>query len=269
MKIAVMSDIHLFCKTDKLQRALQAIDHPDILLLVGDLADRSQEDQYQLIHMLIREHLPDVPVYAVMGNHDNPARDDTHFRTFERSINAENKYIIDDSGAFYGKLCERVDVVGLNPVYHQKMFFFADKGRQLEFLEAKLKESTSTYHIVMCHPPLISYNSQRCGSMTPYIAKEQDARLQKLIDQHRNVLFISGHTHTKPTVQLDARHNNLYISNGSICPTNTGDPDNPIQQGNITILDVDHGRIHICIKGIYTLKEFYSGFFEDELEMIW
>jgi len=258
MRIVAMSDIHLFRKTDRIIRALKAASHSDILLIAGDLTDRAQTEQFELLLTCIQDCLGSVPVYAVMGNHDNPARNDAAFRAFEKSITAEKLYAFDDSGAFYCRFCSDVDIVGLNPVYHQKMFFFAEKGKQLLFLETMLKKSDATHHIVLCHPPLIAHNPQRSIEMTPYITKEQDIRLQSIIDNSENVIFISGHTHMAPVVEVDELRNHIYINDGSICPTTTKDPEKPIQQGNITILNIDKHGIHICIKGIHTGKEFYS-----------
>ena len=115
-------------------------------------------------------------------------------------------------------------MIGLNPIYHQKQFFFQDKGKQLTFLEEKLKKSACNYHIVMCHPPLIAHNPQRTPDMAPYIVREQDARLQRIIDQNKNVIFLSGHTHVVPeiefliTVQKQLiRHRNVRIRRINYC----------------------------------------------------
>ena len=258
MRIVAMSDIHLFRKTDRIHCALKAAENPDILLFAGDLADRAQKEQYDLLRKSIRDRLDHVPVYAVMGNHDNPLRDDTAFRTFEQSIYTENQYSLDDSGAFYSRISHEVDIIGLNPVYHQKMFFFPEKGRQLQFLESLLAKSDTKYHIVMCHPPLLAHNPQRSLDMTPYIAKEQDNRLQSIIDRSQNVLFLSGHTHMAPVVEIDEGCGNVYINNGSICPTTTGNPEHPIQQGNITVLSISERGLHVSIQGIHTPKVFFS-----------
>lgn len=260
MRIVAMSDIHLFHKTDRICCAMKAAENPDILLLAGDLADRAQKEQYSLLSACIRDCLDHVLVYSVMGNHDNPFRDDTAFRAFELSFHAESGYDIDDSGAFYSRINDNIDIIGLNPVYHQKIFFFPERGRQLQFLESMLIKSDAEHHIVMCHPPLIAHNPQRCGDMSPYISKEQDSRLQNIINNSKNVIFISGHTHMAPVVEVDERRSNVYINNGSICPTTTGKSESPVQQGNITILNIDEQGIHVCIKGIHTPKEFFSGY---------
>ncbi|MBR4040454.1 MAG: metallophosphoesterase [Clostridia bacterium] len=256
MRIAVMSDIHLFRKTDRIRCALKAAAQPDALLIAGDLTDRAQTEQFDLLHACIQDCLGSVPVYAVAGNHDNPARDDAAFRAFERSILAQAQYCPDGSGAFFHRLCPDVDIIGLNPVYHQKMFFFPERGKQLCFLESVLEKSEASHRIVLCHPPLLAHNPLR--AVTPYITIEQDARLQRIIDGSKHVIFISGHTHTAPAVEMDALRNNIYINDGSICPTATGNPDQPTQQGNITILNTGEHGMHISIQGIHTGKTFFS-----------
>lgn len=263
MRIAAISDIHLFRKTDRICCALKAAAHPDLLLISGDLTDRAQPEQFDLLRSCIQEYLDHVPVYAVMGNHDHLDRDDAAFRSFEESIHAQTPYALDSSGAFYHRICDDVDIIGLNPHYHQKMFFFPEQGKQLRFLASMLEKSDAKRHIVLCHPPLIAHNPQRSMDMAPYITKEQDARLQSIIDSQRNVILISGHTHMAPVVEVDPLRNNIYINNGSICPTTTGRPQTPTQQGNISILDIDEHGVQISIKGIHTGKEFYSAYIPD------
>lgn len=257
MKIAVLSDIHLYRKTERVRCALEAAKGAEALLITGDLADRAQREQYELLSACIREQLGGIPVYCVSGNHDNPNRDDSSFREFEGRINAEKLYDAEQSGAFYRRL-EGLDIIGLNPVYHQKQFFFTDKGSQLAFAEEKLRESDAPFHILMCHPPLIAHNPQRTMDMSPYIAKEQDARLQRLVDSSRNVMVLSGHTHLKPQLEFDQGQNNIYINCGSVCPTETGDKSAPLQQGNVTMLDIGEKSVQVCISGIHTGKEFFS-----------
>ena len=261
MRIVIMSDVHLSRKTEKLRCALQQAGQPDLLLIAGDLADRGQEEQYDLLRACIREQLGDTPVYCVAGNHDQPARDDRLYRAFERSILQERHCDADESGAFYANIGCGCDLTGLNPVYHQKIFFFPEKGRQLHFLETRLRESGADVHIVLCHPPLMAHGARHASAGVPYIASEQDARLQEIVNRSRNVIFLSGHTHLAPCAEMDEIHHNLYISCGSLCPTETGCAERPLQQGNITVMEVGPEGIHLSIQGIHTGREFFRGTF--------
>lgn len=252
MKIGILSDLHLFNKTANVERALSKLEDLDMLLLVGDLADRAEEKQYDVLLKLLTNHFNSVPIYCVSGNHDNPARNDANYRMFERRINREYPSIADASGAFYKYIDEKLDLIGLNPVYHQKQFFFPEKGQQLAFLEEQLSISSSRYHIVMCHPPLIAHNPQRTEDDASYITGEQDKRLQRIIDEKGSVFFISGHTHVSPSVEFDEIHSNLYINDGSICPTTIKDHSGETQQGNVTILSISENKLSVAAKGIYT-----------------
>ena len=257
MLLGIISDIHLYRKTDRLVRALDALKEAEVLLLCGDLADRALSEQYVLLAECIRQRLGNIPVYCVMGNHDNPARDDSHFRKFERTVNPEMTDLTDESGAFYKQISDEIDLIGLNPEYHQKQFFFSQKGKQLDFLFSSLAVANTRIHIIMCHPPLIEHNPLRKNGMAPYIVGEQNDKLQRILDDAKHTIFISGHTHVFPHVEWDSTHGNLYINNGSICPTVDESCDTP-RQGNVTLLNITSEEISILIKGIYNGKIFYS-----------
>ena len=261
-KIGVISDLHLFNKTANIEKAISKLHNVDLLLIVGDIADRADEKQYNIFLNLFDERFHDIPVYCVSGNHDNPARDDTNYRQFERKLNSEYPSIVDECGAFYKRINEYVDLIGLNPLYHQKQFFFPNKGAQIDFLQKRLDASLCKYHIVMCHPPLIAHNPQRTANMASYIVAEQDAKLQSILDENKNIVFLSGHTHVSPSVEIDETRGNLYINDGSICPTTTKDKNDKIQQGNVTLLDIGENEICVIVKGIHTDTVLFENTYE-------
>lgn len=108
--------------------------------------------------------------------------------------------------------------------------------------------------IVMCHPPLIAHNPQRTTDMASYIVAEQDTRLQRIVNESKNVIFISGHTHVSPTIEIDEAYGNLYINDGSICPTTVKGEESATQQGNVTVLEITEAEISVIIKGIHSEK---------------
>ena len=112
-KIGVISDLHLFNKTANIKKALSKMHDVDLILLVGDIADRYDAKQYDIFLNLIGENFLDIPMYCVSGNHDNPARDDTSYRQFEKKINREYPSIVDECGAFYKRINEHIDLIGL------------------------------------------------------------------------------------------------------------------------------------------------------------
>lgn len=255
-KIGVISDLHLFNKTANIERALTRLHGSDLVLIVGDIADRADEKQYDILLDLIGEKLHDIPVYCVSGNHDNPERDDTSYRQFERRINNEYPSIVDGCGVIYKCINEHIDLIGLNPLYHQKQFYFPNRGLQIDFLQKRLSASLCKYHIVMCHPPLIAHNPKRTADMASYIVAEQDARLQSILDKNKNVIFLSGHTHVSPSIEFDRTRNNLYINDGSICPTTVKGTETATQQGNVTLLEISDTDISVIIEGIHSEKIF-------------
>ena len=94
--------------------------------------------------------------------------------------------------------------------------------------------------------------------MAPYIVGEQDKRLQKIIDGNRNIVFISGHTHVSPSVEFDEAFCNLYINDGSICPTTVKDEKGKTQQGNVTLLEIGEEGISVTAKGIHSDAVFHE-----------
>lgn len=83
-KIGLISDLHLYKKTINIERALSKLHDIELLLIVGDIADRAEEKQYDMLLTLLKKQFNDAAVYCVSRNHDNPARDDTNYRLFER-----------------------------------------------------------------------------------------------------------------------------------------------------------------------------------------
>lgn len=128
----------------------------------------------------------------------------------------------DDSGAYAVKL-KGVEVIGLEAVTHGRRFTFP-QDRQLHFLERRLSESNELWRIIICHAPLLAHNPQRKPGekSTPYMGG--DGRLQRILDAHRNIIFLSGHTHFSPNVlegcvEYDKEGKRIYINDGSVCPT--------------------------------------------------
>lgn len=238
LRFGVMSDIHLFRKPYRLVSALRTLGNIDVLLIVGDLADRGTAEQYRILETVFETYPGSIPIFIVSGNHDLQQNDDGNFRAFERKMQmrSEAQYPIenDPCGAYAVRLNENVDLVGLNPLYDRKLFRFPNHGQQLVFLEKHLKGSRCPNHIVLCHPPLIAHNPQRVPDQPPYLPREQDAHLQRIVDDNPHTLFLSGHTHMFPTIETDAS-GNIYINDGSICPTQTNGETHP---GNVMFFEV-------------------------------
>lgn len=248
MPYGLLSDIHYFRKPYRLRSALRLLNGSDVILIAGDIADRGMEKQFSDVLAILADEVPDAAIFPVRGNHD--MRDDgSAYRAFEKAVfrRFSSAYFIEKSetGAYYVRLNEEADLFGLNPLYCQRMFHFPEHGEQLGFLESHLKTSAANHHIVLCHPPLIAHNPQRTADMPPYLPKEQNGRLQSIIEEFGNVFFLSGHTHFSPTVERDEVHHIIYINDGSIHPTTAGS-NGETQAGNVFRFDVD-GTI-ACIR---------------------
>lgn len=59
-KIGVISDLHLFNKTANIERALTKLHGSDLVLIVGDIADRADEKQYDIFQNLYDERFHDI-----------------------------------------------------------------------------------------------------------------------------------------------------------------------------------------------------------------
>ncbi len=240
IKFGLFSDVHLSGKKHRLSRALDALRDVDVILIAGDIANGGEKGQYALAREAFSEYPDSIPVFIVAGNHDISGDDEAAFRTFERNMLKRSEGVFDvelgGCGAFYVRLSENLDLTGLNPLYHQKLFRFPDRGEQLMFLEERLSGSGCANHIVLCHLPPAAHDPQ--GSR-PYLSAEQDARLQKIVDGHPRVLFISGHTHLYPQIEPDDEHGNIYINDGSVCPTHSKASQGETFPGNIMRFDVE------------------------------
>ncbi len=253
----VMSDLHLSKKPWQVRKALSMSRDADAVLLAGDLVNDGTPEQFELMHKCISEVLPDTPVLAVAGNHDYPRWPSPMIREGICDYQALQDwllarqpypYILDGSGA-YAVCIGEIEVIGLNCTWHWRRFKFAD-GAQLKWLENHLDSSDAEWHILLCHAPLLAHNPKRSDTK-PYLSR--DEQLQKIVDAHKNIIFISGHTHISMErggcVEHDAAHGNIYINDGSIRPTTVLREDGKVETesggGNLVELEFREGQITI------------------------
>ena len=143
-----------------------------------------------------------------------------------------------------------IEIIGLNCVSHWRRFKFP-YGAQLSWLERHLDTSDARWHILLCHAPLMAHNPKRSDTK-PYLSR--DEQLQRIMDAHGNILFISGHTHISMEspvncVEHDEARNIIYLNDGSIRPTTLltadGYPGEKAADGNVVELLMDENRIKI------------------------
>ena len=228
MRFVIMSDLHLSKQPWQVRKALRMGAGADGVLLAGDLTNDGTPVQMALMRQCIADCLPDTPVFTVAGNHDYPHQPSPMIREGMYDYPALQDWLLkrqpypyelDDSGAYAVRVGD-VEIIGLNCIWHWRRFKFLD-GTQLRWLESHLNSTDARWHMILCHAPLLAHNPKRSDTK-PYLSR--DEQLQKILDAHENILFISGHTHISmesavSCVEHDALRNNYYINDGSIRPT--------------------------------------------------
>lgn len=230
-RISLLSDLHLSNKTGKIMRALKLASESDCILIAGDSVNDGTAEQMKLFRECVNSAVPDtVPLFSVGGNHDFPIKEeesdfdywDLQNIFLERNKNLGFNIEIHESGCWSAKN-DYIHIFGWKCVAENRNFFFGKKEKQLEFLAEKIeKNKDKKYQIVCSHAPLIAHNPQRKPDGQPYF--DSDRILQNIIDSHKNIIFVSGHTHFSPNdymgcVDFDEERNNIYVNDASICPT--------------------------------------------------
>lgn len=273
MRIGLISDLHMTNKPGRIHAVLNRLNGMDVVLLAGDLVNNCDSEQFERLTAAIEETLPDKPVFAVAGNHDIPEGIDQNYRHFEQWLfqRAEERYAIRDSGngAYAVMLNQEVELIGINPLYAQKIFYFPEKGAQLKWLRQQLAGSAARVHMIMCHAPLLAHNPQRdSGKKAPYLS--QDALLQEIADQTGHVVFLSGHTHLSPNVpggcvEYDDIHKNIYINDGSVCPVDLKSPEAVLPpqwtDGCFTELVLHENSLEVIMRFLHSGKRISRGYY--------
>ena len=268
---SLMSDLHLSNNPRKILQALRKAN--STILISGDLTNDGISRQFELLKECIDTVAKDRLILAVTGNHDQllqlNAEESFGYNLFQKSLFDRAETLgfhveIDNSGA-YSVSYESIDIIGLQCVTVGRKFIFPE-GKQLKWLKQHLDSDTSTWHIVLCHAPL-SEHTCRKGKKIFYLSRNDE--LQQIIDQHQNIIFISGHTHFSPnidwgTVQCNPLKNIIYIDDGSICPT---DLQNELlvptewKDGVIAELKIFSNAIEVSFKSIKTGVLYPRGYY--------
>lgn len=266
-----MSDLHLSGKTGKISRALSMAASP--VLIPGDLTNDGFEEQFSDFYQCVETQAPDKLILSVTGNHDQRTEagaGESSYARFQRRLlgrAARLGYPVreDDTGAYSVRL-GYLDIIGLQSFRPGRKTAFSD-GAQLEWLKDHLDtEKQAGWHIILCHAPLLAHNPHRREGM-PYFA--QDAKLQQIADGHRNIIFVSGHTHFSPnTRQGNAEYSRegqtVYIDTGSVVPTELGgEPLMPSQwkDGVITELIFYDNFLEIRYRSVHTGLLYPRGYY--------
>lgn len=218
--LCAMTDLHMTAKPGRIFRALSLARDADAVAITGDLTNDGTPEQFRRVRECIESALPGKPVFAVNGNHDMPtdAREYAEFQDwlFRRSgMNA-----LQDASGAYSVCMGAMELIGLNVAAPGRRLTF-EGGEQLDWLERRLNETRAPRCVILCHAPLLLSNPLReAGQGAPYFSRND--RLQRILDAHRNLIFLSGHTHISPLAmrecaKRDDSNGNWYFNLGSVC----------------------------------------------------
>lgn len=264
-RFLVMTDLHLSSKPWQVRKALSLARGYDAVLIAGDMTNDGTQAQLELFWKCVSEVIPEIPVFAVTGNHDYPADPLPRIQYGICDYPVLQQMLLDraegmgipcrqDKSGAYAATIGDTEIIGLNAISHWRRFAFPENA-QLEGLKQHLFESKAKRHIVLCHAPLRLHNPYRPENGECYLSR--DKVLQQIIDETPSeVIFLSGHTHYSMNcrdgcVEM-AERNHLYINAGSIRPTALK-PDEPLQpecwtEGNVVELLI--GENQTTVTGI-------------------
>ncbi len=280
VRLGFVTDLHLGGRPWQAGRALAMAGAGRAVLCAGDMVNDGTPEQFALLRQLIEDRLPpETPMLAVAGNHDFSVRPDageSFYALQERLLDRAERLGLaverDTSGAWAARLGD-MDVIGLNAARPGRKLAFQRQG-QLPWLDRHLTETAAAWHVVLCHAPLLAHNPQRrrAGDM-PYFSR--DGQLQRILEAHRNILFLSGHTHISMNcpagcVETDRERSILYINGGSVRATALK-PEEPLRpkewtEGNMLWLDLAPGRAEITAVSLVSGKRVARGYYRFEEE---
>lgn len=282
-RISLISDIHLSNKVGKITRALRFASKSDCIIIVGDSVNDGTVEQFKLFDECVNSSITDsIPLFSVGGNHDF-SRDgfkegeynywDLQKEFLERNKNLGFDIEIHESGC-WSATNKHLHIFGWKCVGEKRNFFFGNKEEQLKWLSDKMEQNQDKrYQIVCSHAPLIAHNPQRESDGQPYF--DSDRKLQNIIDSHNNIIFVSGHTHFSPNnlkgnVDYDDKRNNIYIDDGSVCPTTykLGDENIPKEwtDGVVVELVICENGVEIIFNTLHSDKRFARGYYRFKKE---
>ena len=280
IRLGLVTDLHLSDKPWRVGKALTLAGAGDGVLCTGDMVNDGTADQFARLEQIIQTRLPpSVPMLAVAGNHDFPAQPDIRESYFAwqdwllaRAERLGLSVERDESSAWAARLGD-MDIVGLNAAVPGRRLAFQKQG-QLPWLDRHLTDTAAAWHVVLCHGPLLAHNPQRRrpGDM-PYFSR--DGQLQKILEAHRNILFLSGHTHISVNclpgcVETDRARAILYVNGGSV-RTTTLKPEEALRpqewtDGNMLWLELAPGRAEITAVSLVSGKRIARGYYRFDEE---
>jgi Icc-related predicted phosphoesterase len=204
IRVAAAGDVHADQPNrDALAAAFRAIDGAvDLVLLAGDLTTYGQPEQAALLAEICRPL--EVPVYAVLGNHDWHCN---RVPEIVALLSGAGVRVLDRSWAVEDVDGVSVGIVGLKgfiggfpdsqlpdfgePILRQ---VYAETTEEVDALEAGLEAvKGSDYRIVLLHySPTVTTLEGEPRGIWPFLGTD---RLAEPIAEHRPDVVLHGHTH--------------------------------------------------------------------------
>lgn len=200
VRLAVLTDFHDSSYGDNEKALIEAIrkQDPDVILLVGDLAD--DERSHDATEQLLAAIGPEYPCYYVTGNHEYWSNDITAIkdmiRSYDVTILAGDTEIIQVGGQSL-RLCGVDDPDGFRSAYRTD--HDAAESWQEQFDACKAQTGDGLYSILLSHRPELTDEYQDSG-----------------FD-----LVVAGHAHGGQ-VRIPGILNGLYAPNQGFFPKYAG-----------------------------------------------
>ncbi len=232
MSFVVMSDTHLSPDNDERIRhftnALVDIrslePKPDTIVIVGDITENGFPEQYELTRTLCAQegYDFDTDFIKVMGNHDQYSDDFDPEKTGwdEQYIRFMNEAGV--SAVYYDVEVLQQHFICLGPdrnAGNWVRFNFSDE--QMSWLEALLDEDEAAGQMsyVFCHEPLLNtVRNTGTGSWAEKACIVDEKRIRQSLQNRRNAVFFSGHTHLYPDIAQPDPNGPLYVNDGAVGP---------------------------------------------------
>ena len=278
IQLSFLSDMHLTSKPWRISRAFQQAES-DTLFLLGDNANDGTAEQFEELKRCVEKIPESKAVLSVIGNHDclhhNTAKGEdgtVNYAAFqswlmERDAAKRLPVVFPSEDLEWSLRLGKLDIIGLQCVVSGRKFLFPE-GRQVEWLKSHLNEyKDPAWHIILCHAPLLAHNPNR-NEGNPYIDRNKE--IQRIVNEIRNVIFLSGHTHVSPntaegSVEYDEDRRNIYINCGSVVITSLeredGIMDPAWNDGCVTELAAGDDFIEIRMHSASTGLNFPRGYY--------
>ena len=187
IKIGILADIHIYNGfnykiLDKCEKQINE-EHPNYLVIAGDILDRSNYN-YQGLLEFLKRIAKNTTIIMVLGNHDTYKRITKNKITEEINTNfiedikkEKNIYLLDDTTFIHDNICFYGITLSFNH-YYKNREKYNDFLNEISTLKTKL--SPNNYNILLIHSPINIYR---------YIERNPESNLAK------TDLIISGHMH--------------------------------------------------------------------------